>query len=77
MWTIKENLPMGMLGFGKINYESKVRAKNAFVFMFEKLSKKHSCKMFFRDTADKPMRGQLQVEVNGFYYYVELFIKNE
>ncbi len=46
-------------------------AKNDFFslqYQFEKRG--YNTKVFFRSS---PMRGQIQVEIDGFFYYVELF----
>ena len=33
----------------------------------------HTCKMFIRDERQKPLRGSMQIEIDGFYYYIELY----
>lgn len=45
-------------------------------FQIVKALTNYSVKVFFRKEKEKPMRGQIQVEVDGFYYYVELFKVN-
>lgn len=33
----------------------------------------YSIRTYFRNVPDKPLRGHIEVEVDGFFYYVELF----
>ena len=72
-YIIKNNLPtipwrMSVMTDGK-------RATDEFMRWVVSLSAAHyAIKVFFRT---EPLRGRIQVEIDGFYYYVELFIKNE
>jgi hypothetical protein len=71
-YTIKSNVPNHF--HGPI-HTHKERAKEIFLNICKELSAKYPCKMFLRDTNEKPLRGQIQVEIDGFFYYVELYIK--
>lgn len=72
-YIIKNNLPttpwrMSVMTDGK-------RATDEFMRWVVSLSAaRYAIKVFFRT---EPLRGRIQVEIDGFYYYVELFIKNE
>jgi hypothetical protein len=71
-YIIKNNLPTTPWSTSVFN-DTK-RATDEFMSWVIKLSAKHATKVFFRT---EPLRGQIRVEVDGFYYYIELFIKNE
>lgn len=72
-YILKNNLPtipwrMSVMTDGK-------RATDEFMRWVVSLSAAHHViKVFFRT---EPLRGRIQVEIDGFYYYVELFIKDE
>lgn len=70
-YTIKSNVPDCHEPFHTKSVE---RAREKFLDICKALSAKYPCKMFLRDTGIKPLRGQIQVEIDGFFYYVELYI---
>ena len=82
-YIIKHNLPIGSV---KLSNKGKwfvpaydvwyheYYAKKAFLEMADLLTTRYPTKVFLRST---PLRGRIQVEIDGFYYYVELFIKKE
>ena len=52
-------------------FSSDLRAKSTFFSLQYKFEGRgYNVKTFFRTS---PLRGQIQVEIDGFYYYVELF----
>lgn len=67
-YIIKNNLPKD--GYKTVRREGEEKAKESFMDMQAELAKKYSVKAVFRN---KPLRGRIQVEVDGFYYYVELY----
>ena len=48
-------------------------ARNTFLRLADHLADWHDTKVIFRNTNGKPLRGTIQVEIDGFYYYVELY----
>lgn len=76
MYVVKTNLPMIPAEYKTQKTTRKRDAMKAFT-SYRRMcdNKDYPYKLFIRDpkTRRKPVRGTLQVEVNGFYYYVELF----
>ena len=71
-YIIKNNLPTEHLA--KVQgFESKSEAKESFINTYSIFSALHPCKMFIRDERDMVLRGTIQVEIDGFYYYFELY----
>ena len=71
-YIIKNNLP-AQEGISQVRvWNREEAAQEDFNDILIALSRRHFVKTFFRN---KPLRGQIQVEIDGFYYYVELFIK--
>ena len=70
-YIIKNNLPTESTHVPDV-YEKAKDAKDSFAQIIKILKKKYRMEIFFRK---RPLRGRLQVEIDGFYYYVELFKK--
>ena len=71
-YIIKNNLPTEHLNHIQ-HFGSKAEAKKSFLFTFEVFSALHPCKIFLRDEKGMNLRGTIKVEIDGFYYYVELY----
>ena len=71
-YIIKNNLPTEHLKHVQ-NFGSKEDAKKSFLFTFQVFSALHPCKMVLRDEKGMNLRGTIQIELNGFFYYVELY----
>ncbi len=71
-YCIKNNLPSGI-----INPVGKMDRKNAaqhFIGLINHLNtNNYQTKVVFRNEKNKPLRGTIQVEIDYFYYYVELY----
>lgn len=71
-YIIKDNLPDGI-----INKTSGFTRRNAlkhFLGLVNFLNdNSYWLKVYLRDEKEKPLRGQIKVEIDGFYYYVELY----
>lgn len=68
-YIIKNNLPID-LDNRTIEWESAKWARQEFMDIAKRLSEKYQTKFFLRTN---PLRGTIQVEIDGFYYYVELY----
>lgn len=68
-YIIKNNLPTES-DHTPDEWNSARDARKVFVGLVEQLSAKYPTKVAFRT---KPLRGTIQVEIDGFYYYVELY----
>ena len=68
-YIIKNNLPTESDHTPDV-WSSAKEARKEFVEITEILSAKYPTKVFLRT---KPLRGTIQVEINSFYYYVELY----
>lgn len=68
-YVIKNNLPKGN-GHTQDEFTSAKMARKAFLRMAEELADRWYIKVSYRE---KPLRGTIQVEIDGFYYYVELY----
>lgn len=68
-YTFKNNLPTESDHEPDSGWTEK-EAKVLFMDIAEQLSQKYPTKVVFRT---KPLRGTIQVEIDGFYYYVELY----
>lgn len=80
-YIIKNNLPESDdadVQAVKIWCDKELSRKEAqrLFFQIVKALTNYPVKVFFRKEKEKPMRGQIQVEVDGFFYYVELFKVN-
>lgn len=69
-YIIKNNLPLGITDFRTSEWNNAKQAKWFFNYLETLLSDKYTTKVVFRT---KPLRGTIQVEIDGFYYYVELY----
>ena len=67
-YIIKSNVPSGKIT--KAEHDNAKEAKRHFLDIVSLLSKAYPTKVFLRT---KPLRGTIQVEIDGFYYYVELY----
>jgi hypothetical protein len=78
MYTIKHNIPTTETGFPSQLQQglNKNDAYHSFMNCVKVAKEDYifPIKLFFRDDNVKPMRGQCQVEIDGFYYWIELFI---
>lgn len=74
-YIIKDNLPIGKRHEEIWKKESS--AKSAFLAMAGQLAERYSVKTYFRNRSGKDLRGTIQVDIDGFYYYVELFRDNK
>ena len=68
-YIIKNNLPTESDHTPDV-WESAKEARKNFVDIVEILSAKYPTKVVFRNN---PLRGTIQVEIDGFFYYVELY----
>lgn len=74
-YIIKDNLPAGIINPTGI-FSSRLDAHEHFIGLYHHfVINGYNVKVFLRNISDMPLRGQIRVEVDGFYYYVELFIK--
>lgn len=69
-YIIKNNLPGTDHTPEVCRNESSARSR--FMLLAGVLADKYDTKVSFRN---KPLRGTIKVEIDGFYYYVELFRK--
>ena len=71
-YIIKNNLPETC---SIKQYEGLTRddAMKHFMFIIDLLSGRFTIKVFFRNEKYKFLRGTIKVEIDGFYYYVELY----
>lgn len=68
-YVIKHNLPI-MYMEDYVEYPSHRAARMAFLSTSIVLADRYYIKVTYRE---KPLRGTIQVEIDGFYYYVELY----
>lgn len=71
-YVIKNNLPDGII---KPTGEfTRRNAMKHFIGLVNYLNdNSYWFKVLLRDEKGKPLRGQIKVEVDGFYYYIELY----
>lgn len=74
-YIIKDNLPVGKNHLE--TWKKEQSAKSAFLAMAGQLAERYSVKTYFRNMPGKDLRGTIRVEIDGFYYYVELFRDNK
>lgn len=80
-YVIKNNLPeeesdLLLKRYGSLSDMYTATARNMFMKVLEYFRNRPGIKIIFvwyRDEKRKPLRGSIQVEIDGFYYYVELF----
>ena len=68
-YIIKNNLPTESV-HTPIVWKTERAAQEEFNDIAILLTRKYPTKVVFRN---KPIRGTIQVEIDGFYYYVELY----
>ena len=68
-YVIKNNLPKGD-GHTQDEFTSAKQVRKAFFAISAELADRWYIKVSYRE---KPLRGTIQVEIDGFYYYVELY----
>ena len=71
-YIIKNNLPTDHLKHVQ-EFGGKKEAKESFIYTYQVFSALHPCKMYIRDEKGMTLRGTIQIEIGGFFYYVELF----
>lgn len=74
-YIIKDNLPEKAKNYA-IDTNSPLytaEARSAFLRYANSLADYYSTKMTFRNEKGSALRGTIQVEIDGFYYYVELY----
>lgn len=74
MYTVKHNIPTKTF-MSEERFSHKRDALNRFR-LIEKwcIKMNFPCKTFVRNDKGKSIRATLQTEVEGFYYYAELFV---
>ena len=71
-YIIKNNLPKKIVAEAKqMNRREAARFFLGIVNHFN--TNDYKVKVVFRNEKDAPLRGTIQVEIDGFYYYVELY----
>ena len=73
MYVIKNNLPTETDGFKVDRWKSREEAVAAFLEDYKILSQKYETEMHLRNEDFSDARGTIQVLVDGFFHYVELF----
>lgn len=68
-YIIKNNLPTESDHTPDV-WQTANEARTDFMDIINILSAKYHTKVVFRN---KPLRGTIQVEIDGFFYYVELY----
>lgn len=68
-YVIKNNLPNDS-GSKQDEFTSAKNARRAFFRLSTELGDRWYIKVSYRE---KPLRGTIRVEIDGFYYYVELY----
>ena len=73
MYVIKNNLPTETDGFKVDRFKSREEAVAGFLDNYQKLSKQYEVEMHLRNENFSDARGTIQVLIDGFFHYVELF----
>lgn len=75
-YVIKMNLPkMEVSGY---RLKTRMRAINCFMRIYNKLLEQEGfVTIFIRNKRGEALRGTIKVEIDGFYYYVELYRAKE
>ena len=73
MYVIKNNLPTETDGFKVDRWKSREEDVAAFLEDYKILSEKYETEMHLRNENFSDARGTIQVLVDGFFHYVELF----
>ena len=72
-YIIKNNLPTESVHTPSV-WKTAEAAQEDFNDIAVLLTRKYHTKIFFRT---EPLRGRIQVEIDGFFYYVELYKSEE
>lgn len=72
-YVIKNNLPTETDGFKVDRWKSREEAVAAFWEDYKILSEKYETEMHLRNENFSDARGTIQVLVDGFYHYIELY----
>ncbi len=76
-YVFKNNLPdCGVREHIQIKYKDPIdryAAEEAFFKTAKSLCYVYNTKIIFRNKRNMPLRGTIQAEIDGFYYYVELY----
>ena len=72
-YIIKNNLPKGIIKeTGR--FRNRTVVAQYFSGLYNHLiTNFYSATIFLRNESDKELRGTIKVEIDGFYYYIELF----
>ena len=71
-YIIKNNLPDGIIKpTGQFTRPNALRHFLGLVHFLNE--NEYWFKVYLREEKGKPLRGQIKVEVDGFYYYIELY----
>ena len=71
-YIFKHNLPKGIINPVEGKF-SRFNASHYFMGLVSHLNNNgYPTKHYLRNERNKPLRGTIKVEVDGFYYYVEL-----
>jgi hypothetical protein len=73
MYVIKSNLPTEENGCRVERWLSRGMAVNSFLEHYKKLSQNYETEMHLRNEDFSDARGTIQVLVDGFFHYIELF----
>lgn len=73
MYVIKSNLPTEASGCKVDRFKSREEAVAGFLDNYQKLSKQYETEMHLRNENFSDARGTIQVLVDGFFHYVELY----
>lgn len=71
-YRIKNNLPNKIIEPTR-TMNRKEAARHFMGLQYHLNVNNYNTKMVFRNQEDKDLRGTIQVEIDGFYYYVELY----
>ena len=69
-YIVKNNIPTKYIDHHATEFETPNQAKCFFNYLSKLCSDEYPTKIVFRNN---PLRGTIQVEIDGFYYYVELY----
>ena len=73
MYVIKSNLPTEANGCKVDRFKTRPEAITAFLDSYKHLSDMYTTEMHLRDDEFSEARGTIQVLVDGFFHYVELY----
>ena len=70
-YIIKNNLPADL--FQQEELKTRDDALREFHSLCKTLYTKYQTTIFLRDEEEKDLRGSIRVDIDGFFYYVELY----